>query len=91
MKPYKSPQRKLLKFFKQSRDRWKAKCREAKALVKQLKNRVRFLERSRDRWKAKATLLEAELRQVNAAYFASQQEVARLKKTHEKLQQETAR
>lgn len=80
-KTYKSPRRKLVKFFEKSRDQWKAKCREAKALVKRLKNRVRFLEHSRDRWKAKAAALDAELRHVNAAYTASQQEVAALKKT----------
>jgi chromosome segregation ATPase len=80
-KNYKSPRRKLVKFFEKSRNQWKAKCREAKALVKRLKNRVRFLERSRDQWKEKATTLEAELQQVNAAYHASQQEVTRLKKT----------
>lgn len=80
-KTYKSPRRKLVKFFEKSRDRWKAKCREAKTLVKRLKNRVRFLEHSRDRWKAKASTLEAELQQVTAAYRASQQEIAALKKT----------
>ena len=31
---YKSPQRKLVKFFQRSRDQWKAKCRGAKAEVK---------------------------------------------------------
>jgi histidinol-phosphate/aromatic aminotransferase/cobyric acid decarboxylase-like protein len=80
-KTSKSPRRKLVKFFEKSRDQWKATCREAKVLVKRLKNRVRFLEHSRDRWKEKATTLEAELRRVNAAYTASQQETAALKKT----------
>jgi predicted nucleic acid-binding Zn-ribbon protein len=80
-KTYKSPRRKLVKFFEKSRDQWKAKCRKSKVLVKRFKNRVRFLEHSRDRWKEKAVTLEAELRQVNAAYRASQQEIAALKKT----------
>jgi hypothetical protein len=37
---YKSPQRKLVPFFAQSRDQWKAKCRGAKASLKQLKKKV---------------------------------------------------
>jgi hypothetical protein len=37
---YKSPQRKLVPFFVQSRDQWKEKCRGAKASLKQLKKQV---------------------------------------------------
>lgn len=37
---YKSPQRKLVPFFARSRDQWKAKCRDAKARLKQLKKTV---------------------------------------------------
>jgi hypothetical protein len=37
---YTSPQRKLVAFFAQSRDQWKAKCRGAKAHLKQLKKQV---------------------------------------------------
>jgi hypothetical protein len=37
---YTSPQRKLVAFFAQSRDQWKAKCRGAKARLKQLKKKV---------------------------------------------------
>lgn len=37
---YTSPQRKLVAFFAQSRDQWKAKCRGAKASLKQLKKKV---------------------------------------------------
>lgn len=65
-KGYKSPQRKLVKFFEKSRDRWKAKCREAKIEVKRLKNRVRFLEKSKERWKSRVKELEAELAMVKA-------------------------
>ena len=39
-KSYKSPQHKLVPFFAQSRDQWKAKCRDAKATLKQLKKKV---------------------------------------------------
>jgi hypothetical protein len=46
--PYTSPPRKLIRFFHKSRDQWKAKCQEAKVVVKRLENRVRFLEKSKD-------------------------------------------
>jgi chromosome segregation ATPase len=80
-KTYKSPRRKLVTFFNKSRDQWKAKCREAKALVKQLKNRVRYLEQSRDSWKQKAHALEAELTQFKAEAAVQHQELEALKKT----------
>jgi len=35
-KTYKSPVRKLARFFEKSRDQWKAKCLEAKATAKGL-------------------------------------------------------
>jgi len=35
---YKSPQRKLVRFFEKSRDQWKAKCQTAKFTVKRLQN-----------------------------------------------------
>lgn len=46
-KTYKSPRRKLVRFFEKSRDQWKTKHHQAKADVKRLTNRVRFLERSK--------------------------------------------
>lgn len=46
-KTYKSPRRKLVRFFEKSRDQWKTKHHQTKADVKRLTNRVRFLERSK--------------------------------------------
>ena len=60
-KRYKSPRRKLVAFFEKSRDQWKAKCIDAKAMIKKLKNRIRYLEASRNDWKTKAIELEKEL------------------------------
>jgi hypothetical protein len=65
-KEYKSPRRKLVKFFKISRDQWKAKCSDAKVTVKKQKNRIRFLEASKDKWKSKAIELEKELARMKA-------------------------
>ena len=65
-KTYKSPTRKLVRFFNNSRDQWKAKCLEAKAAAKGLKHRIRYLEQSKLEWKTKAKELENELARMKA-------------------------
>jgi hypothetical protein len=52
--PYRSPISKLLRFFCGSRDKWKAKCKEAKRENKSLKYRLAKMTENRDRWKAAA-------------------------------------
>jgi len=73
---YKSPRRKLVRFFEKSRDQWKAKCQTAKTTVKRLQNRVRFLEKSKAGWKNKARALEAEVAQLRAQLAQRQSEAA---------------
>jgi hypothetical protein len=51
---YRSPISKLLRFFRRSRDQWKAKCQAAKKENNSLKIRLAKMKESRDRWKAKA-------------------------------------
>jgi hypothetical protein len=51
---YRSPVSKLLRFFRWSRDKWKAKCKAAKRENKSLKYRLAKMKESRDRWKAQA-------------------------------------
>jgi len=65
-KEYKSPRRKLVKFFEKSRDQWKAKCFNAKAMAKKQSNRIRFLEASKEKWKSKAIELEKELARMKS-------------------------
>ena len=64
--PYISPPRKLIRFFLQSRDQWKAKCQRAKVSVKRLENRVCFLENGKAEWKARAKALESENARLKA-------------------------
>ena len=71
-KTYKSPRRKLVRFFEKSRDQWKAKCLEAKATAKGLKQRIRYLEKSKAEWKAKAKELEQELARMKALQQGAQ-------------------
>ena len=52
--PYRSPISKLLRFFCRSRDKWKAKCKEAKRENKSLKYRLAKMTENRNRWKAEA-------------------------------------
>jgi hypothetical protein len=52
--PYRSPIVKLVRFFCGSRDKWKAKCKEAKRENKSLKYRLAKMTESRNRWKAQA-------------------------------------
>lgn len=61
---YKSPLRKLVKFFENSRNQWKEKHQVAKKNVKRLSNRVHYLEQSKAQWKQKAIALEIELKQL---------------------------
>lgn len=58
--PYRSPMRKLVRFFERSRDQWKEKCQQAKRENNSLKIRLAAMKSSRDRWKAKAKELEEE-------------------------------
>ncbi len=78
---YKSPDKKLIRFFETSRNKWKAKARESKRVLKRLKNRIRFLEASRARWKDKAKRLEGEVAQMKARERTREAELATLKKS----------
>lgn len=58
---YKSPLKKLVRFFEQSRDKWKAKSHAAKADVVRLEHRVRFLEKGKAELRSHVKELEAEV------------------------------
>lgn len=60
--PFRSPLRKLVVFFQQSRDKWKEKCMEAKRKNKSLKVCLARMKESRDCWKARALASERELK-----------------------------
>lgn len=65
-KVYKSPQRKLVKFFAQSREQWKAKCREAKGSLKQLKKKLQRGEERHRRQKNRVHALASEVARLQA-------------------------
>jgi hypothetical protein len=78
-KEYKSPVRKLTRFFEKSRDQWKAKCREAKRMIRLLKSRIRFLEKSRDRWRQRAEEMKHKLTEAEARERGRKEAVEALK------------
>ena len=58
---YSSPLKKLVTFFRDSRDRWKAKHHAAKKTVKALQNQTRAVERSRRSWRRRAESAERQV------------------------------
>jgi len=51
---FRSPLRKLVRFFQSSRDNWKRKCQQAKLKSKLMGNQVRAVEASRAEWRSRA-------------------------------------
>lgn len=70
---FRSPLRKLVRFFRQSRDRWKDKCQQAKQQCKRMVNQVRAVEKSRDEWRRRAAASHSRVREL-------EQELAELKR-----------
>lgn len=61
---FKSPQKKLVRFFQRSRDGWKTKYMDCKRELKKLSNQVRAVEKSRSRWKDVARQEQARSKQL---------------------------
>lgn len=66
---YKSPLKKLVRFFEKSRDKWKARALKSSEDVIRFKNRIKFLESSKAKvisenkaLKEKLSLIEEELK-----------------------------
>jgi uncharacterized protein YlxW (UPF0749 family) len=79
-KSYKSPIRKLVKFFEKSRDQWKTKHQEAKYQVKLLKNKIRHMDKSERKLKTRVKELEDELNIMKTKEKQMGQEITELKK-----------
>ena len=61
---FRSPLRKLVAFFKASRDKWKEKCQQTKYELKLLKRRFENLQISRDQWQRSCQQAEAQREQL---------------------------
>jgi uncharacterized protein YlxW (UPF0749 family) len=78
---YKSPARKLIPFFKNSRDKWKAKYQEVKYKAKLMQNRIRYMGKRAVALKQKLKALEKELQSVKNKKQNLAHELECLKKT----------
>jgi len=65
---YRSPLKKLMWFFKRSRDGWKRKSHEAKKRLKSFDTRLRVMRKDRNRWKELAQQQEAELERLREEF-----------------------
>lgn len=61
---FRSPVRKLVVFFRQSRDRWKKKCQDAKYELKLFKRRHANLQKNHDRWRQRYRQAEVQRREL---------------------------
>ncbi len=62
-KKYKSPLRKLVKFFEKSRNNWRAKYQELKYKMKLMQNKIRYLEKRKTQLNQRIKELQQELDQ----------------------------
>ena len=77
---YKSPVKKLIRFFKISRDNWKEKYFEIKKDLKRVTNRIYDLEKRKDDWKQRATEAEEELKLLKLKVQENESVVKPIKK-----------
>jgi hypothetical protein len=62
----KSPVKKLVAFFRRSRDDWKTKYFEKRDKAILLANQVRAVEKSREQWRMKAEAAEQRAKELEA-------------------------
>lgn len=71
MENFKSPDKKLMVFFKSSRDKWKEKCKEAMLDIRSKKKRIKFLEMSKAELKSKLNELKLQNKQLQNNFHKS--------------------
>jgi len=79
-KKYKSPKGKLVRFFENSRDKWKTKAKDAKYQVKLLRKKNKYVEQKKNEFKEHSKELEIQLEQMKAAEEQLHAEIDQLKK-----------
>lgn len=75
---FKSPLRKLVRFFQRSRDQWKKKHHALKKDIKREQNQRRAVERSREYWRAKAARTERRVCELEAELGVVKKRVYRI-------------
>ena len=87
-KIYTSPQRKLVKFFEHSRDRWKAKSRAAKPVLNRLGTRLGRVERRNAAYQDQVAALHTQVAEWQAKHAQTVRELEELKKKYPGLRAE---
>ena len=81
---YKSPLRKLVRFFEKSRDNWKQKYQQARQEIKSLKNKLYYQQQKQHEQEQRLHALEQENQALQATLVElnqqRQQEEAQIKK-----------
>ena len=75
MKGYKSSETRLVKIFKDGREKWKRRALSKQKKLRAMEIKVRDLSLSREKWKEKAQKLEAGLKE-------KEEEIEELKNTY---------
>ena len=81
-KLYTSPQRKLVKFFEHSRDRWKAKSRAAKTVLKRVGTRLGRVERRNAAYQEQLAALQTQVTEWQAKHEETVRELEEWKKKY---------
>jgi chromosome segregation ATPase len=81
-KSYRSPQRKLVRFFERSRDQWKAKSQAAKTVLKRAGTRLGRLERSNVAYQTELAALHRQVAEWQAKHAQTLRELEELKKKY---------
>ena len=66
MKGYKSSENRLIKLFKEGREKWKQRALSKQKKLRSMDIKVRDISLSREKWKEKAQQLEASLKEKEA-------------------------
>jgi chromosome segregation ATPase len=81
-KSYRSPERKLVKFFERSRDRWKAKSQVAKTGLKRLGTRLGRVEGRNAAYQDELVALQTQVAEWRAKHEEMRRELEGLKKKY---------
>jgi len=80
-KKFKSPKTKLIRFFENSRDKWKERAKESKYKIKLLSKKIKYLEQTKMTQKERIKQLESELDKMLHKEKQMQKDIEQIKKT----------
>ncbi len=79
-KRYKTPKRKLVRFFEKSRDKWKDKTKDAKYQIKLLRKKIKYMEQNKESDKEIIKNLQLQNQQLKDKDARLQEEIDKIKK-----------